>query len=191
MNLRIRSFFIGLKTRRQSILLAVLLALVVLFTFSGAFPPNFDPGLDDDPRGGAMLALTSAASSAASLHLPALSARPPRRVRDREHLRARPIRRRSADRSLDPIWGISLSLIASIHLAFDLVLASRRRGSFHLAEYLKSHIGEKRFADAMPAFLVSFCLPVYSVTVLRTAPSLFYSSRGFTVSPGGGPIRRR
>lgn len=94
------------------------------------------------------------------------------------HLRARRTRRNSADRGLDPALGIPVSILVFLHLIAEFIPGFRRRGAFSLAEYLTSHIGEKRFGDGRSASAALLLLRVYPVTVLSAAPSLFYSFRG-------------
>ncbi len=186
MFLRIHSFIMDRKQHRQSLLMGVMVALVFLLACAAAFPTGgFQFEADDDPGDAASFALTAGVSSAA-IHLPALASRPGHRRHERMHLMVRRARRNSVDRGPDPGLGIPAAVIVFLHLILEFLLALRREAAISRAEFLTSHIGEKRFGDGRSASAALFSLRVHSVTVLHAAPSLFYSFGG-SCRP---PVRR-
>lgn len=176
MYLRIRSLFMGWKDHRRSLLRWVMPALLVLLIFTSTFPIGSISFEAEEAGDNAPFVLT-AATAASAIHLPALASRQGRRAHERVHLRTRRGRRNSADRGFDPAQEIIVPLIVFLHLIAGLLPASRRRVASRAAEYLRSHIGEKRFADGMSISPIALFLRVLSVTVLSAAPSLFYSCR--------------
>ena len=84
----------------------------------------------------------------------------------------------SEDDSLQVLTAWQGLTIALPLLLISLYLALTRgfTGKIHAAEYLDSHIGEKRFADDMGRLSVRVRVESL-VTVLFGAPSLFYSCR--------------
>jgi hypothetical protein len=123
--LHFRSLLIGLKNHRETIILAVMLALVVLFAVTAlAFPVDENPAEVDDIRGSVS-------------------------------------------------WQGIPVIVPFISFVFLAVFVPGLRGKIRTAEYLDSHIGEKRFADNMAGLA---CVDSV-VTAPFMEPSLFYSCR--------------
>lgn len=78
-----------------------------------------------------------------------------------------------------PVLGQGLALsISFIFLSLHMAWTCGLMGKAHAVEYLKGHIGEKRFADKLARLCVHVRVKSL-VTVLFGAPSLFYSRRKY------------
>ncbi len=172
--MRLFRFLIGMRSYRRP---AVLLALTVLFVFACVSSPAADLPIlntetgDDEPRFTASTDLLLV--SAASTHL--LVSRLVSTAPGREHIRNRITRRRSSPRGASPLLqAVSILLFFSIGLKVLLRVFKRRNGSRDVHEYLRSHIGEKRFGDGSLAPILARFFHGFRVTVPYAALSLFY-----------------
>ncbi|HEY6073209.1 MAG TPA: hypothetical protein VIV15_07435 [Anaerolineales bacterium] len=165
---------IGMRGYRRP---AVLLALTVLFVFACVSSPATDLPIldtetgDDEPRFSAStdLLLVSAASA------PLLVAKLVSTVPGCEYVKNRMTARRSCPRGASPLLlAVSILLFFSIGLVVLLRVSKRRNSYTDVHEFIRSHIGEKRFADgSLASFLARFSHG-FKVTVPFAALSLLF-----------------
>jgi hypothetical protein len=97
-------------------------------------------------------------------------------ARAREHIRNRMSRRRSSNRSVNPLllYAISTLLFFIPWLKVPIPALRRRNHARGVHEFIKSHIGEKRFGDGSLASIPARSFHGFRVTAPHHALSLFY-----------------
>ena len=173
-SLGIYRFFIGLRRYWQP---AALSALAVLFFLACVSSPAADLSIpdtgteNDEARFMASANVLLISSAPAPILVPRMVST----ARAGGHLRDRMSRRRSSYRSVNPLL-IALSILPLFipWLRAPVPALTRGNGVMGVHEFLKSHIGEKRFGDESGAPILARSFHGFRVTVLSAALSLFY-----------------
>jgi hypothetical protein len=156
-----------------------MLVLMILFALTAFISPvSIDAAGEDTGRDSeSQTAISAVVSLLPARHIALLSPRRAGKTHIPAHLRSRTSTRRSGARSLESPWGAILVVFSFISPRVAMARSSHLRLIMQVPEYLRGHIGEKRFADGACAPAIFALILGCLMTAFSVAPSFLLSHR--------------